>query len=78
MKIVSPTLSHDDMRILAYQPAMDINKLTVNTVMTHIDTYGSEDFMIDMENEFSDHWDALMESRAYMYDSSKNVLLKDL
>ncbi|MFA6701790.1 MAG: YihY/virulence factor BrkB family protein [Dysgonamonadaceae bacterium] len=78
MKIISPTPSLGDERIMAYQPAIDINQLTVNTVMTYIDTFGSEDFMIDMENEFSDHWDALMESRTYMYDVSKNVLLKDL
>lgn len=78
MKIISPTPSLEDEQTMAYQPAMDINQLTVNAVMTRIDTFGSEDFMIDMTNVFSDHWDALMESRVYMYDMSKNVLLRDL
>lgn len=78
LQIISPTPVPNDPRLMAYQPAIDINLITVNFLMTKIDSKGSEDFMIDQEGEFAEHWDALAETRVCMYDTSKDVLLKDL
>ncbi|OPZ25149.1 MAG: hypothetical protein BWZ00_01886 [Bacteroidetes bacterium ADurb.BinA174] len=63
---------------MAYQPAMDINLLTVNDLIEQIDKEGSEDFLIDVEGNFARHWDALMDTRMYIYESSKDMKLKDL
>jgi membrane protein len=78
MKIISPTPSLDDDRIMAYLPALDINHLSVNYLMSRLDKRGSEDFMIEMEGDFQEHWDALIEQRKRMYEGKDDVLLKDL
>ncbi|WP_455587845.1 YihY/virulence factor BrkB family protein [Bacteroides sp.] len=63
---------------IAYQPSMDINQLNVAIVLDRLDTYGSENFKIDKEVEFSDEWRILVESREEYYKKASKVLLKDL
>jgi membrane protein len=64
--------------VTAYQPATDINLITVNGLISKLDKKGSEDFMIDMEGDFREHWDALVSSRMSMYDTEGDQLIKDL
>ncbi len=78
LNIISPTPVENDLREMAFQPAMDINLLTVGYVLKAIDAAGSEDFMIDQKGEFALHWNAIIQSRASVYDSGQNSLLKDL
>ncbi len=78
LKMISPTPSPHDERVMAYQPAIDINLITVNGLMSKLDKHGSEDFMIDMEGDFGEHWAALVNSRMSMYESEGDLLLKDL
>ena len=78
LQIILPTPTPDDDRVMAYQPALDINLLTVNDLMEQIDKEGSEDFLIDVEGDFARHWDALMDTRMCIYESSNDVMLKDL
>lgn len=63
---------------IAYQPSMDINQLNVAVLLERLDTYGSENFKIDKEEEFSDEWRVLVESREEYYKKASKVLLKDL
>jgi membrane protein len=78
LRIISVTPSPHDERVMAYQPAIDINLITVNGLMSKLDKRGSEDFMIDMEGDFREHWEALVNSRMSMYDTEKDQLIKDL
>lgn len=78
LKLILPTPTPDDERVMAFQPAMDINLMTVNNLIEQIDKTGSEDFMIDVDGDFARHWKALMNTREYSYDNSNDVLLKDL
>lgn len=78
LNILSLTPYHKDEAIQAYQPALDINLITVNYLMTKIDEKGSEDFMIDMEGDFQEHWKALVSTRMCMYEDEKDMLLRDL
>lgn len=78
LNVIALTPSSHDERVMAFQPASDINQMTVSRLMTKLDKHGSEDFMIDMEGDFSEHWDALVNSRMSMYESEDNLLLKDL
>lgn len=78
LKIVSVTPSPHDERVLAYQPAIDINLITVNGLMSRLDKHGSEDFMIDMEADFRDHWEVLVNSRMSMYESDDDLLVREL
>ena len=76
--VVSATISQDDEREVAFQPAVDIQLITVNYLMSKLDKNGSEDFMIDTQGTFRKHWKALVDNRMYIYESEKDVLLKDL
>lgn len=78
VNVISPTPSLNDERVIAFQPAVDINLITVNYLMAKLDARGSEDFLIDTEDEFQSHWEVLLESRSCMYDSKTDLLLKDL
>ena len=78
LQVISPTPSEEDDEIMAFQPAFDINLLSVKMLMSKIDSYGSENFKIDKDIEYSSHWDALMLSRKSMYNLEEDQLLKDL
>lgn len=76
--VILPTPMHDDSRIMAFQPAYDINDMTVGGLLEKIDKEGSEDFMVDVQGGFAPHWNVLMDTRVAFYAASKDVLLKDL
>lgn len=78
LQIISSTPSGEDEDIMAFQPAFDINLLSVNLLMRKIDSYGAENFRIDKDVEYSSHWDALMLSRESFYSADNDQLLKDL
>ena len=78
LQVILPTPTPDDDRVMAYQPALDINLLTVNDLIEQIDKEGSEDFLINVEGDFARHWNALMDTRMSVYESSTDVMLKDL
>lgn len=63
---------------IAYQPSIDINQLNVGLVLDRMDSYGSENFKIDKEDEFSNEWKVLMESREEYYKKASKMLLKEL
>lgn len=63
---------------IAYQPSIDINQLNVALLLDRLDSYGSENFKIDKEEEFSNEWRILVESREEYYNKASQVLLKDL
>lgn len=67
-----------DDRVTHYQPAIDINLLTVGYLMTVIDKHGSENFKIDTTHLFNKEWKALIKTREDMRKSNDTVLLKDL
>jgi membrane protein len=78
LKIISVTPSVDDEQVPAFQPAMDINLITVNRVISGLDEHGSEDFMIDIDGNFQEHWKALMNTRIGLHRGNSDLLLKDL
>ena len=63
---------------IAYQPSMDINQLNVGILLDRLDTYGSENFKIDKDEEFNEEWRVLVDSREEYYKKASKVLLKDL
>jgi Predicted membrane protein len=61
-----------------YQPAIDINHITVKFLFNKLDCSGSENFKVDNEEEFRKEWDVIIQSRQAAYDEYKDVLIKDL
>ena len=63
---------------LCYQPSVDINQLTAEYLFKHLDTYGSEDFKIDVEKDFKKEWETMITTREAYYREASHLLLKDL
>ncbi|MDR2815347.1 MAG: YihY/virulence factor BrkB family protein [Proteiniphilum sp.] len=79
LRIISVTPSAGDERVPAFQPAMDINLITVNRLISELDEQGSEDFLIDIEGNFEEHWKALINTRiGGFHGGNSDLLLKDL
>lgn len=76
--IIIETPSKLDDLIKAYVPATDINKISINYLFEKLDSHGSENFNIDIENEFASEWKLIKEMRSLISRSEANVLLKDL
>ena len=69
--IIEVNYGNDD-RVAYYQPAIDVNKITVSYLLTRMDEHGSENFKIDTSKLFSKEWKALL------IKANDNILLKDL
>ncbi|MBQ8502180.1 MAG: YihY/virulence factor BrkB family protein [Bacteroides sp.] len=63
---------------IAYQPSIDLAQLSVGLLLDRLDTYGSEEFKIDKENEYKDEWRILLQAKEAYYNETRQVLLKDL
>lgn len=75
--IIEVNVGEDD-RIAYYQPAIDINKISVGYLFSKIDRAGSEKFKIDTINLFNREWHTLLQTRKDMLQASDKILLKDL
>jgi membrane protein len=78
IEIIHEVVTDQKSEDITYQPSVDINQLHVALLLDKLDTYGSEDFKVDKEEEFSEQWKVLAESRENYYKSASKVLLKDL
>ncbi len=68
----------NDERVVHYQPAIDVNRLTVSYLLSRVDQYGSENFKIDTTDLFNKEWHALLKTREDMIRANDKILLKDL
>jgi len=78
LDIITEVLVENDERIVHYQPALDINKISVGFLLRKIDEYGSENFKIDTGKKFKEEWHALLKTREDMLEPNSTILLKDL
>ena len=62
---------------MAYLPSVDINKMNVAMLLSRLDSDGSEAFKID-QDRYNAPWETLAKARKDYYDSTSQVLLKDL
>ncbi|MDR3268543.1 MAG: YihY/virulence factor BrkB family protein [Tannerella sp.] len=76
--ILSEVNSESDERIACYQPAVDINRISVEYLFRKVDEYGSENFKIDTAVRFRNEWNVLLKTRSDMLVPNRDVLLKDL
>lgn len=61
-----------------YLPTEDTGNLNVATLLTRLDTAGSESFKIDKSNEYGIPWNTLESAKSQYYKNISNILLKDL
>jgi membrane protein len=78
INFVSETPAEKKSEEVRFQPAFDVNQMNVALLFERIDQYGSENFKIDKEEEFSDEWKILERTREEYYERTSKILLKDL
>ena len=60
-----------------YMPGIDINSLSIGLLLNRLESNGSEDFKIDID-QYSSSWEALAGIREEYLAKSDKILLKDL
>lgn len=75
LSVIRPESEHDDE--LRYQPAMDINKITVGMVFDQIEQQGTEMFFQRLPKEMNQFWKQFLQLRKEAKDDM-NKLVKDL
>jgi membrane protein len=68
----------DDDRIIHYQPAIDINKLSIGLLFNRLEQFGSENFKVDTSNLFNKEWNTLVKSKEEFLKTNEQILIKDL
>lgn len=65
-------------KLKAYQPAIDIHKITVSSLFDKIEQEGSENFNIDKEKKFKSSWMKLERIKKDLREHEGATLIKDL
>ena len=78
INLIHEVLQDEKSEEIAYQPSIAIDRLSVALLLERLDTYGSEDFKIDIEETFSSEWQGLLEAREQYFTSAGKILVKDL
>jgi membrane protein len=78
MEVLQEVAYGKDERVLHYQPAIDLSRLSIGFLMSRLDEYGSENFKIDNKVRFLPEWQALLKTREDMLRNNNDILLKDL
>ncbi|MBP1637277.1 MAG: ribonuclease [Bacteroidetes bacterium] len=68
----------DDKNETSYQPAIDINQLTLNMMYSKIDMKGSELFLKSKNEEMDVFWQKMLDIQAKSDKLRENILLKDI
>jgi len=78
LNILHEVLSDEKSEDIAFQPSIDIYRLSVGLIMNRIETNGSEAFRIDKVHRFNPHWQILKDHEDASFDKLSQVLVKDL
>ena len=68
----------DDFRTKAYQPAMDINKLTVKMLVDKYESKGAELFLSNKNPILDEFWNKHFKLKISSIKSGDNILIKDI
>ena len=77
VNLITEIGNEDENTVHTYQPALDINKITVGLVFARIDAQGSEQFLPDLPQQMQTFWERWLEIKTRQHDMH-NVLIKDL
>lgn len=78
VNLISEVATDEKSDELTYLPAVDINQLDVATVLDKLESFGSEDFKIDLEEHFEENWKVLICAKEDYFNEIRKILLKDL
>lgn len=71
-------VSSDNSKNKTYQPAIDINQLTVNMLFTKLDNHGSEMFLSNKNEVLDSFWQKTLEIKKQSEEQNAQLLVKDI
>lgn len=71
-------VSSDNSKNKTYQPAIDINQLTVNMLFTKLDNHGSEMFLSNKNEVLDSFWQKILEIKKQSEEQNAQLLVKDI
>lgn len=77
VNILSKVLPENELEEVRYQPAMDINKITVGMVISHIEQQGVEEFFPGLPASMHNFWSSWKNLRKHATDY-QDTLVKDI
>lgn len=78
IELIHEVMTDEKSEDITYQPSMDINRLTLSVLLQRLDTYGSENFKVDRDEEFKDEWKTVVRIKEEYYNKASSILLKEL
>ncbi|HET7732212.1 MAG TPA: YihY/virulence factor BrkB family protein [Paludibacter sp.] len=82
MKLVDVSIlieiTSDNSKNKTYQPALDINQLTVNLLFTKLDNHGSEMFLSNKNEMLDLFWHKVLEIKQHSEAQNAQLLVKDI
>lgn len=76
--LIAETPADEERIVPAYVPALDIGQISVAMLFDRVDRAGSEDFRIDIKNDFAHEWETVLQLREAVDHRGREVLIKDL
>jgi len=69
---------YESKRIKTFQPAIDINQLTVSVLFDKLESYGSEGFLTNKNELLDAFWYKTLEIKQKSEDMADKILIKDI
>jgi len=69
---------NDNMKLKTYQPAIDINQLSVSFLFSKIENNGAELFLTSKNELLDDFWKKNLEIKKLSFEQTNNLLIKDI
>lgn len=69
---------NEESQLKTFQPAIDINQITVNLLFTKLDSHGSELFLTNRNELLDSFWQKSMEIKKRSDESTEQILVKDI
>lgn len=77
IRLVYEAFGDEDDNTTRYVPGTDINRLSIGMLLARLESNGSEDFKVNLE-QYSTSWEALIQARQKFLAQSDAIFLKDL
>ena len=76
--LIHEVMTDEKSEDITYQPSMDTEQLTLAVLLERLETYGSENFKVDRDEEFLDEWKTVVDIKEEYYRKASTLLLRDL
>ena len=78
VSVLTEVLSGKKGKLKTYQPAIDINQLTVSLLFSKLEIYGSELFLTNKNELLDTFWQKTLDIKQRSEEHTEQILVKDI